>query len=91
MAWQPAEIKTKLLDMNTPEDMPVGGNCISVDTAVKDMFKQLGKEDCTHGNIRHGTTMSIMSCVPSSLVLPFIYTECLKGAEALEAKNKKAN
>lgn len=56
MAWQPAEIKTKLLEsaMPNPDDCKVGYNIISVQTAVKDMFKQLGKEDCTHGNMRHG-------------------------------------
>jgi len=39
MAWQPCEIRTKLYDLNSPDGMLVEGNVISVDTAVKDMFK----------------------------------------------------
>jgi len=63
MAWQPAKVKTKLMDSSVPDpnNMPIGGTVISATTAVKDMFKQLGKEDCTHGNIRHGMSMGIAS------------------------------
>jgi short-subunit dehydrogenase len=90
MAWQPAEIKTKLLDSGFVEPRKLGANVISTETAVKDMFKQLGKEDCTHGNMRHGIQMAFGGLFPSWILSPLIYKEIVKNSVALEEHKKKS-
>lgn len=54
MAWEPAEIKTKLLDSAAPKPHEVGYNVLSCEYAVKEMFRQLGREARTHGSWKHG-------------------------------------
>ena len=43
---------------------PPGGSVVTTETAVKGMFKDLGKERMTRGCFIHDSTMAVMPLIP---------------------------
>lgn len=73
LAWQPAGIKTKLADEFMDKEPEVGGGIISCNTAVNDMFKQLGRESVAVGNWRHASSNSIIGLLPGWFINRMVF------------------
>lgn len=73
--WMPWEVKTKLLDANTAEPKQIGGLTIGCQTAVKDMLSKVGREQSTHGNLRHGMIANFLTLIPESILLRKFYRD----------------
>lgn len=89
LSWEPAEVKTKMLTENSPDEVKVGGGTLSVDVAVRDMFQQLGRETWTHGNWKHGMSGAFFSLFPKSCIHGLIYGQITKIYR--EKKQKESN
>lgn len=77
MSWQPAEIKTKMIDTNSLKERNVGSEgVITVTDGVRGMLKHLGKDDTCIGTITHGMGNVIFSMIPRSWIYGMIYREC---------------
>ena len=58
LAWQAGEVATKMLKR------PPGGSVVTTETAVKGMFKDIGKERLTRGCFRHDSMMALLPLIP---------------------------
>lgn len=68
--WKPGEVATKMLEKEAR------GDVVSTETAVKGMFRDLGKEVWSNGATRHSFMFwQFMTLVPASVVNSMLWKQ----------------